>query len=233
MKIVPETGHLIRLTRLGMVNCFLVREDRGFTLIDTNLPGSAPAVLNAAAQLKAPIRTIVLTHAHFDHVASLDTLCAALPGVEVCIGSREGRILSGDLSLQNGESGRKLFGFVRVQCQPTRLLQDGDRIGSLVAVSSPGHTPGHLAFFDSRDGSLIAGDAFMTQIGVMVAGVLKLYFPFPWLFSWNREIAAESARKLRALHPTRLAVGHGKTVTNPQAAMDRAIDLAFRQIGKQ
>jgi len=37
---------------------------------------------------------------------------------------------------------------------------------------------------------------------------------------------------LRSLKPERLAVGHGKTVESPLAAMDRAIELAFRQCGK-
>jgi hypothetical protein len=86
-----------------------------------------------------------------------------------------------------------------------------------------------MAYLDVRDGSLLAGDAFTTQTGVVAAGVLKLYFPFPRIFSWNRELAAESARKLRNVKPTRLAVGHGKTIESLLAAMDRAVELAFRQ----
>jgi hypothetical protein len=89
-----------------------------------------------------------------------------------------------------------------------------------------------MAYLDVRDGSLIAGDAFTTQMGVVAAGVFKLFFPFPVLFSWNRESAAESARKLCNLNPTRLAVGHGMTVQSPLAAMDQAIESAFQQCGK-
>jgi hypothetical protein len=62
--------------------------------------------------------------------------------------------------------------------------------------------------------SLLAGDAFTTQSGVVAAGVLKLYFPFPCVFSWNRELAAESARKLRNLKPARLAVGRWTEPSN-------------------
>jgi len=105
-------------------------------------------------------------------------------------------------------------------------------VGSLQAVFSPGHTPGHMAYLDVRDGSLIAGDAFTTQMGVIAAGVFKFYFPFPRLFSWNRECAAESAKKLRNVKPARLAVGHGETIESPLAAMDQAIELAFQQCGK-
>ena len=41
MQIVKESPNLLRLTRFRMFNCFLVREDDGCTLIDTNVGGSA------------------------------------------------------------------------------------------------------------------------------------------------------------------------------------------------
>ncbi len=232
MHLVQETKNLIRLTRFGMVNWFLVREDDGLTLVDTGLAGSAPGILTAARSLGAPICRIVLTHAHIDHVGSLDALAREYRQIEFAVGQRESRLLRKDFSLDAGESGKKLLGFPGVKLPPTILLRDGDRIGSLQAIFSPGHTPGHMSYLDVRDGSLIAGDAFTTQTGVLAAGTFKLLFPFPALFSWNREVAAESARKLRDFKPARLAVGHGRTVEAPLAAMDKAIELAFQQCGK-
>ena len=232
MKLTQETKTLFRLTRFGMVNCFLVLEDDGFTLVDTNLAGSATQILNAAPQLGATIRRIALTHAHIDHVGSLDALVQQFPEIEFAIGHRESRFLTRDFSLNAGETGKKLMGFPGAKSRPTRLLMDGDRVGSLQAVFSPGHTPGHVAYLDVRDGSLIAGDAFTTQTGIVAAGVFKLFFPFPALFSWNRERGAESARKLRDLKPTCLAVGHGRTIESPLAEMDQAVELAFQQCGR-
>jgi len=165
-------------------------------------------------------------------VGSIDALLSELPTIEFLVGKRETRLLTRDFTLDADERGKKLLGFPGVKSRPQRCLNDGDRVGSLQAISSPGHTPGHMAYLDVRDGSLLAGDAFTTQSGVVAAGVLKLYFPFPWVFSWNRELAAENARKLRNLKPARLAVGHGKTTESPLAAMDRAVELAFRQCGK-
>jgi glyoxylase-like metal-dependent hydrolase (beta-lactamase superfamily II) len=232
VQLVEETRNLFRLTRFGMINCFFVREVDGLTLVDTNVAGSAAGILNAARGLNAPIRRIVLTHAHIDHVGSTDALIRELPDVELVVGLRESRLLQRDFSLDAEETGKKLFGFPGVKCKPTRLLVDGDHVGSLQAVPSPGHTPGHMAYLDFRDGSLIAGDAFTTQMGVIAAGVFKFYFPFPALFSWNRQRAAESASKLRNLEPARLAVGHGKTIDSPIVAMGQAVDLAFQQCRK-
>jgi glyoxylase-like metal-dependent hydrolase (beta-lactamase superfamily II) len=232
MKPIQEARNLFRLTRFGMVNCFLVREDDAFTLVDTGLAGSAQGIRKAARSLGAPICRILLTHAHIDHIGSLDALLSERPEMEFAVGQRESRLLLRDFSLEPGECGKKLIGFPGAKSCPTHLLNDGDRVGSLQAVFSPGHTPGHMAYLDMRDGSLIAGDAFTTQTGLLAAGTFKLLFPFPALFSWNKEVAAESGRKLRALKPQRLAVGHGGTVESPLAAMDLAVQLAFRQCGK-
>jgi len=229
MRIVQETENLFRLTRFGMINCFLVREADGFTLVDTGLRGSAGAILDAATQLGAPIRKIVLTHAHIDHIGSLDRLMAALPSSELAIGKREARLLAKDLSLDAGEKGKTLYGFTGTQSRPGTLLVEGERVGSLQAVASPGHTPGHMAYLDVRGNALIAGDAFTTQTGVVVAGVFKPLFPFPALFSWNAVLSAKSAAKLRGLNPEILAVGHGPSIPSPARQMDAALEEAFRQ----
>jgi glyoxylase-like metal-dependent hydrolase (beta-lactamase superfamily II) len=229
MRVVQETENLFRLTRFGMINCFLVREADGFTLVDTGLRGSAGFILNATSRLGAPIRRIVLTHAHIDHIGSLDSLMAALPTAELSMGKREARLLVKDLSLDAGENGKALLGFTGAKSRPGTLLVEGERVGSLQAVSSPGHTPGHMAYLDVRDNALIAGDAFTTQTGVVVAGVFKALFPFPALFSWNAVVSAKSAAKLRGLNPGVLAVGHGPSISSPAQQMDVALEEAFRQ----
>ena len=220
---------LIQLTNFPLlfpVSCYLVREADGLTLIDTGLGSSVPAILAAAARAGAPIRRIAATHVHMDHVAALDGLHAALPEAEVLIPAREARFLAGELTLDPAEElpGAKLRGgWAKVATRPARTLIPGDRVGSLLVVAAPGHTPGHVAYFDTRDRTLIAGDAFFSRGGVTVSGKLSLLFPFPSFATWHKPTALTSARALRALEPTRLAVGHGPVTENPLAAMDRAI----------
>jgi hypothetical protein len=58
---------------------------------------------------------------------------------------------------------------------------------------------------------------------------VKWLFPFPAWATWHKPTALETAKKLRALNPSLLAVGHGKVLTDPLAEMDQAIATAERE----
>lgn len=213
-----------RIARFGFVNAYLVREEDGFTLIDTMIPRSANTVLAAAREAGAPIVRIVLTHAHGDHIGSLDALAAALGDVEVSISARDARLLRRDTTLDPGEPQSKIRGSLPgAETEPSRTLAPGDRIGSLEVIAASGHTPGHIALLDTRDRTLFCGDAYSSLGGVETAARLNPRFPLLGMATWHRPTAAESARALRALEPARLAPGHGRVIEQPAAAMDAAI----------
>jgi glyoxylase-like metal-dependent hydrolase (beta-lactamase superfamily II) len=220
-------SNLTRLSRFGFVNAYLVREDDGLTVVDTMVPRSAKAILAGAENLGARIVRIALTHAHGDHIGSLDELAAALPNVEVLISARDARLMRKDMTLDQGEPQDKLRGsYPGARTLPTRTLTVGDSVGSLEVVAAPGHTPGQVAFFDRRDGTLLCGDAFSSLGGVATAARPNLRFPLVAMATWHRPTALQTARALRALHPARLAPGHGKVVEAPGAAMEAAIAKA-------
>jgi glyoxylase-like metal-dependent hydrolase (beta-lactamase superfamily II) len=105
-------------------------------------------------------------------------------------------------------------------------LNAGDRVGSLEVVASPGHTPGHVSFLDTRSRTLIAGDALTSLGGVAVPSRFYLRFPLAYMATWDKGKTLESARSLRALNPAMLVTGHGPAVPDPGEAMDRAIERA-------
>lgn len=214
-----------QVVQFGLINAYVVREDDGLTLIDALNPKGEQRILAAAEALGGSITKIVLTHAHPDHVGSLDALIAALPGVEVITSGREARLLAGDRSLEPGEptDGKFLGKPLSVKARATRTVEDGDRVGSLLVVASPGHSPGHIALLDERDGTLFCGDVYSTIGRVATTAGPDWRFPLPGFVTWSRPIELESARRLRGLDPQRLAPGHGKVVEQPGAAMDRAI----------
>ena len=221
MQTTTVTPNLIQLTRLRFVNAFLVREDDGFTLVDTTTGGAADKLIEAARTAGGDIRRIALTHGHGDHVGSLDALKERL-GVEVLMPELDARIHAGEKVTE----GKLTGSWPKLATVPDVRLSEGDRVGSLEVIAAPGHSPGHVAFVDTRDRTLIAGDTYTTIGSVAVSNHFYWRFPLAAMATFDKAQDLESAQKLRALDPALLAVGHGSAVRAPGAAMDRAIARA-------
>lgn len=222
------------LPRFFPVNCYLVEEESELTLIDAALPYSAKAILKAADRIGKPITRIVLTHGHQDHVGALDELKLSLPNALVYISERDSRLLQGDRSLDPNELNTPIRGGVpkNIKTRADHLLYDGDSIGSLQAIDAPGHTPGSMAFLDTRSHALIAGDAFQTRGGVAVSGDTRLAFPFPAMATWSKQAALQSAQRLLKFNPALLAAGHGRMISQPIDVMRQAIERAKHTLSK-
>lgn len=225
---ITKNQYLYQLTflpRTFPVNCYLVEEEAGLTLIDAALPYSAKAILKAAQTIGKPITNIILTHAHFDHVGALDAIHHTLPDVPIHISTRDFRLMCGNKTLDQQEDQQPIKGSIpkSLATRANVLLNEGDVIGSLVPIESPGHTPGSMSFLDRRTNALIAGDAFQTKGGLAVAGDIRPLFPFPALATWSKKTALASAKKLQTYGPDLLATGHGPMLENPTHPITQAI----------
>lgn len=228
-----QTFQLTRFAAVFPMNCYLVREADGATLVDSTTAPPVADVARICADWGVALRRVALTHAHADHAGGVAGVLNAFEGLETAIGARDAKLLAGDRTPEPGEPQRDAGGyFVRIDWKPDRLLQPGDRVGSLEVVPAPGHTPGQVAFLDVRDRTLLAGDAYQTRGGIAVSGVLRPLFPFPALATWDKPKALATARQLLGLDPARLATGHGDVLDAPAASMRNAIAAAERAFSK-
>jgi glyoxylase-like metal-dependent hydrolase (beta-lactamase superfamily II) len=227
MTVNHVTDQLTQLVHRRVFNCYLVREDDGLTLIDTGPAAALRGVWQEIDRTDLALRRVVITHAHGDHIGGLDPLTIEHAGqLEVIVGQREASLLAGDFGLHDGEPAPrpKPRNYAQPQTRPTRSVRDGERVGSLKVIHTPGHTPGHIALLDTRDGTLIAGDALTTLGRTAVSGDLVWRWPFPAIATWNKPLARQSAQRLRDNQPSRLATGHGPVIDDATTALAQAID---------
>lgn len=225
---MTKKGPVYQLTfmpRFFPVNCYVIDEETELTLVDAALGLNAKQILLSIKVMKKPLTQIIITHAHGDHIGALDAIKREWPDAVVSMSSRDARLLAGDKSPMPGEPDSPIKGGVpkNVKTQPDRLLDEGDQVGSLKVINTPGHTPGSISLLDTRNQFLIGGDAFQTHGGIAVSGTLKALFPFPAMATWNKQEALKSAKKIRQLNPQLLAVGHGKMIEKPLDPIDLAI----------
>lgn len=225
IKKVDTIVQLSFMPKVFPVNCYFVEEGNGLTLIDAALPYSAKSIIHVAKKMGKQITRIIITHAHSDHIGALDKLKELLPDCQVCISSRDALLLDGNTTLLPHEKNTPIRGGIpkNSKTKPDVLLEEGNRVGSLEVIATPGHTPGSITLFDTRNRSLIVGDAFVTRGGLAVSGMMNPFFPFPALATWDKCTALESAKKLIDYKPSLLAVGHGKMLKQPEKLLEQAI----------
>lgn len=145
-------------------NCYVVGDEQTGVgaLID---PGDEAArIAVAVEQTGLDIEKIVLTHAHIDHVGAVVDLveeysCPVL-------GHAESRPMLEQLPAQAMMMGLK-FGEIP---QIDTFIEDGETVEvgglRLKSLYTPGHSPGHLAFYVEGEGAVVAGDAlFAGSVG--------------------------------------------------------------------
>ncbi|MGA4881063.1 MBL fold metallo-hydrolase [Streptomyces lydicamycinicus] len=196
--------------------------DDGYAAVDTGVPGSAPAVLDALARLGGrpeQLRQIVLTHSHIDHMGSAADLVAAT-GAQVLAGAPDAPYIRGSVTepapvLSPAERSlfeRVMADFAAAGVPPLRPvevdveLHDGDTLDGwpepVRVLHVPGHTPGGIALHLPESRVLFPGDI----IGTTPDGTRAVLGPG----NVAREEAIASFRRLAALDAVdTVCVPHG------------------------
>ena len=209
-----DIGHGIhRIPALGFSNAYLVEVDpNSLILIDTGTSSGGPKILAYLGKLgKSPetISQIILTHADGDHSGSAAMLKRST-GAKLGIHELDAPRISGEKKLKeaSGAGGALLgllTGLMKVErVKPDFLLKDGDTVGPLSVVYTPGHTDGSICLYKPNE-ALFVGDT------IRVSGSGGLRLPAGYMSRDMSELR-KSVEKISKLEFSSLLPGHGEPI---------------------
>jgi len=186
----------------------------GDVLVDTG--GSFQSDRLLAALLGHPVSAVALTHGHFDHQGGAHAVCEALDVPLWCGEGDRRAVETGDGSLLYPDPRSRTARLARRLASPphpvARTLRQGDSAGGFAVLETPGHTPGHLAFWREEDRALVLGDVLFHRNPL----TLRRGLAYPYRFlAHDYERNATAARRLAALAPELTCFGHGEPLRDP------------------
>lgn len=211
---------------------YLIEDPDGLTIIDASLASATPKILRQLASMgrkPSEVKRILITHAHPDHVGGLPALKQAT-GAEVICSVGERPFVEGAAEIPRAAEDSLSPLARRMLPPPTtmpgtpvaRTLEDGawlpEVMGGLQAIATPGHAPGHMAYWQPQKRIVFCGDVIMR--------LPRLRLPFA-AFTVDMAENKRSIQKIVQLRPDIVCFGHGKPV------MQRATEVlqAFAQKG--
>ena len=205
MKQIAKNVYQIPLMPRNSINCYLIDD----ILIDSGIRSSGNQILKSIQNSK--INAHALTHAHADHQGSSNFICTKS---NIPLWTSEWEKTNAESGIVTNEYPNKNHFIAKFQQsfwagvghKVSRILKEGDDVGSFTVIETPGHSNGHLSFFREYDRVLIVGDTLMNMN--LITTFVGLNHP-PDLFTSDIKINKVSIKKIYDLKPKILCFGHG------------------------
>lgn len=215
MKAEQVSTHIwtLKTWLLVPLRVWVVVDHEGVTLVDAGIAPMAKGILQFIDHLRAgPLRRILLTHGHPDHVGAIRRILQERP-VPVYAHPTEIPCIEGERPYANGKKAAATI--AKGVVQPLSVDKQGCLlpVAGLTPYLTPGHSPGHVVYYHHGDRVLLAGDLFTSKRG-------QLHRPMP-LFTADMEEAVRSSQVIAGLNPHRMEVAHGQPVYQPAAQLER------------
>jgi len=195
-------------------NVYVVVEGKQVTLIDTGMPGNSGKILNYVGTIglqASDVSQIVLTHHHIDHVGSVYELKKAT-NAKIAVHEEDADFVAGKKAAPKNKNIliRALSSVFKIKpVEVDTRLKEGDRVGRLIVVHTPGHTPGSICLHDVQNKVLFVGDA-LRYAGGKLEGPNERFTP-------DMSLANQSIQKIAKLDFDLMLSGHGDPL-RPDAA---------------
>lgn len=205
-------------------HCYLLNGAERSLLIDTGL--GICNIYDEVTKLTDKPITAVATHIHWDHIGGhkyfsdfyahgdeLDWLSGKFP---LPLNAVKEMVLD----RCDPPEGYDINSYELFQGTPTRLLKDGDTIDigrrTIEVIHTPGHSPGHMCFWEKERGYLFTGD-------LVYKDTLLAYYP-----STDPSAYLDSLEKISLLPVKRVFPGHHSLDIEPEIII--RMRNAFREL---
>ena len=163
-----------------------------------------------------------LTHVHADHQGASREVCE-LRAVPLWCGARDAAWMEQGIPKPDNRmarASRKLF--AGPPHPVARQLAEGDDVADFTVLETPGHTPGHVAYWRESDRTLVVGDVVFGLHPL--TGAPGLHEP-PEAFTPDPARNREAIRRAAALEPALVCFGHGPPLRDTKRFTDWAATL--------
>jgi hydroxyacylglutathione hydrolase len=227
LKLLADDVHMLRGWPPNAINVYLLGErsatarsrQPGCVLIDAATRQGERRIMRQISG--RGVTAHALTHAHPDHQGASHAICGAL-GIPLWCGQGDVPAMETPGGISNSQApgwlNRLQQRFWTGPPHPVaRALVEGDEVAGFTVLESPGHSPGHVAYWRESDRVLILGDVLNNMN--LLTSIPGLHEP-PGVFTPDPARNRRSIRRLAELRPRLTLFGHGPPLRDPGRLAD-------------